>query len=113
MGATGRKTTDAKWREFGSYGTRTAGLRTVRAGGSPHVTPVRWQAVAYDNGGEPSRGGAVQVSRGPGTPGGAGARRRHVAKAVGLRRSGAPDRPCHARTRAQRIVRPGGGSCGA
>ncbi|MER6711730.1 MULTISPECIES: PPOX class F420-dependent oxidoreductase [unclassified Streptomyces] len=34
------KMTDAQWREFVSYGTRTGKLSTVRADGSPHVTPV-------------------------------------------------------------------------
>jgi PPOX class probable F420-dependent enzyme len=35
-----QKMTDAEWREFASYGTRTGKLSTVRADGSPHVTPV-------------------------------------------------------------------------
>ncbi|MFC8142063.1 PPOX class F420-dependent oxidoreductase [Streptomyces paradoxus] len=34
------KMTDAQWREFVSHGTRTAKLATVRADGSPHVTPI-------------------------------------------------------------------------
>ncbi|MBN0043497.1 PPOX class F420-dependent oxidoreductase [Streptomyces actuosus] len=34
------KMTDAEWREFVSYGTRTGKLSTVRADGSPHVTPI-------------------------------------------------------------------------
>jgi PPOX class probable F420-dependent enzyme len=34
------KMTDAQWREFVSHGTRTAKLSTVRADGSPHVTPI-------------------------------------------------------------------------
>ncbi|MEV5437656.1 PPOX class F420-dependent oxidoreductase [Streptomyces sp. NPDC052682] len=35
-----QKMTEAQWREFVSYGTRTGKLATVRADGSPHVTPV-------------------------------------------------------------------------
>ncbi|CAL9385067.1 hypothetical protein SUDANB176_01139 [Streptomyces sp. enrichment culture] len=38
----GQKMTDEEWREFVSHGTRTAKLCTVRADGSPHVTPVRF-----------------------------------------------------------------------
>ncbi|MDT0388831.1 PPOX class F420-dependent oxidoreductase [Streptomyces sp. DSM 41921] len=34
------KMTDAQWREFVSHGTRTGKLSTVRADGSPHVTPI-------------------------------------------------------------------------
>ncbi|MGP4087319.1 PPOX class F420-dependent oxidoreductase [Streptomyces sp. KR55] len=34
------KMTDKEWREFVSYGTRTGKLSTVRADGSPHVTPI-------------------------------------------------------------------------
>jgi hypothetical protein len=34
------KMTDAQWREFVSHGTRTAKLSSVRADGSPHVTPI-------------------------------------------------------------------------
>ncbi|MFI8830003.1 PPOX class F420-dependent oxidoreductase [Streptomyces afghaniensis] len=34
------KMTDAQWREFVSYGTRTGKLSTVRADGSPHVAPI-------------------------------------------------------------------------
>ncbi|GGY32028.1 PPOX class F420-dependent oxidoreductase [Streptomyces djakartensis] len=34
------KMTDAQWRKFVSYGTRTGKLSTVRADGSPHVVPV-------------------------------------------------------------------------
>lgn len=36
----GHKMTEEEWREFVSYGTRTAKLATVRADGSPHVAPV-------------------------------------------------------------------------
>ncbi|GAA3501593.1 PPOX class F420-dependent oxidoreductase [Streptomyces prasinosporus] len=36
----GQKMTEDEWREFVSYGTRTAALCTVRADGSPHVAPV-------------------------------------------------------------------------
>ncbi|MFD3822738.1 PPOX class F420-dependent oxidoreductase [Streptomyces sp. NPDC058625] len=36
----GQRMTDEGWREFVSYGTRTAKLSTVRADGSPHVAPV-------------------------------------------------------------------------
>jgi PPOX class probable F420-dependent enzyme len=35
-----QKMTDAEWRAFVSYGTRTAKLSTVRADGSPHVAPI-------------------------------------------------------------------------
>ncbi|CAM5692279.1 hypothetical protein [Streptomyces afghaniensis 772] [Streptomyces afghaniensis] len=34
------KMTDAQWRKFVSYGTRTGKLSTVRADGSPHVAPI-------------------------------------------------------------------------
>ncbi|AZM63622.1 MULTISPECIES: PPOX class F420-dependent oxidoreductase [unclassified Streptomyces] len=36
----GHKMTEEEWREFVSYGTRTAKLATVRADGSPHVAPI-------------------------------------------------------------------------
>ena len=35
-----QKMTDEEWRAFVSYGTRTGKLSTVRADGSPHVTPI-------------------------------------------------------------------------
>ncbi|WP_326584473.1 PPOX class F420-dependent oxidoreductase [Streptomyces sp. NBC_00487] len=35
-----RKMTERQWRAFVTHGTRTGKLSTVRAGGSPHVTPV-------------------------------------------------------------------------
>ncbi|MEU4466229.1 PPOX class F420-dependent oxidoreductase [Streptomyces sp. NPDC024017] len=35
-----RKMTDGQWREFVTHGTRTGKLSTVRADGSPHVTPI-------------------------------------------------------------------------
>ncbi|GGS60284.1 PPOX class F420-dependent oxidoreductase [Streptomyces violaceus] len=35
-----RKMTERQWRAFVSHGTRTGKLSTVRADGSPHVTPV-------------------------------------------------------------------------
>jgi PPOX class probable F420-dependent enzyme len=35
-----QKMTDQQWRAFVSQGTRTGKLSTVRADGSPHVTPV-------------------------------------------------------------------------
>ncbi|MBR8640460.1 PPOX class F420-dependent oxidoreductase [Streptomyces tuirus] len=35
-----RKMTDDEWRAFVSHGTRTGKLSTVRADGSPHVTPI-------------------------------------------------------------------------
>jgi PPOX class probable F420-dependent enzyme len=35
-----RKMTDEEWRAFVSHGTRTGKLSTVRADGSPHVTPI-------------------------------------------------------------------------
>ncbi|MER5470985.1 PPOX class F420-dependent oxidoreductase [Streptomyces sp. NPDC002935] len=34
------KMTDEQWRAFVSQGTRTGKLSTVRADGSPHVTPI-------------------------------------------------------------------------
>jgi PPOX class probable F420-dependent enzyme len=35
-----RKMTERQWRAFVTHGTRTGKLSTVRADGSPHVTPV-------------------------------------------------------------------------
>ncbi|WP_210586143.1 PPOX class F420-dependent oxidoreductase [Streptomyces sp. GESEQ-35] len=35
-----QKMTDDEWRAFVSHGTRTGKLSTVRADGSPHVTPI-------------------------------------------------------------------------
>jgi len=35
-----QKMTDEQWRAFVSHGTRTGKLSTVRADGSPHVTPI-------------------------------------------------------------------------
>jgi PPOX class probable F420-dependent enzyme len=35
-----KKMTEDEWRAFVSYGTRTGKLSTIRADGSPHVTPV-------------------------------------------------------------------------
>ncbi|KUL34028.1 PPOX class F420-dependent oxidoreductase [Streptomyces regalis] len=35
-----QKMTDEEWRAFVSQGTRTGKLSTVRADGSPHVTPI-------------------------------------------------------------------------
>ncbi|GAA2415755.1 TIGR03618 family F420-dependent PPOX class oxidoreductase [Streptomyces coeruleofuscus] len=35
-----RKMTEQQWRAFVTHGTRTGKLSTVRADGSPHVTPV-------------------------------------------------------------------------
>ncbi|MGQ4328504.1 PPOX class F420-dependent oxidoreductase [Streptomyces hayashii] len=35
-----RKMTEKQWRAFVTHGTRTGKLSTVRADGSPHVTPV-------------------------------------------------------------------------
>ncbi|MBX9394555.1 PPOX class F420-dependent oxidoreductase [Streptomyces sp. TRM72054] len=35
-----QKMTDTEWRAFVSQGTRTAKLSTVKADGSPHVTPI-------------------------------------------------------------------------
>lgn len=35
-----RKMSDEEWRAFVSHGTRTGKLATVRADGSPHVTPI-------------------------------------------------------------------------
>ncbi|MFD5342055.1 PPOX class F420-dependent oxidoreductase [Streptomyces hawaiiensis] len=35
-----RKMTDEQWREFVTHSTRTGKLSTVKADGSPHVTPV-------------------------------------------------------------------------
>ncbi|QKV99151.1 PPOX class F420-dependent oxidoreductase [Streptomyces sp. NA02536] len=53
----GHKMTEEEWREFCSYGTRTAKLSTVRADGSPHVAPV-WFLVD---------GGDVVFNTGKGT----------------------------------------------
>ncbi|EFL42676.1 pyridoxamine 5-phosphate oxidase, FMN-binding protein, partial [Streptomyces griseoflavus Tu4000] len=57
MEAMGHKMTEEEWREFCSYGTRTAKLSTVRADGSPHVAPV-WFLVD---------GGDVVFNTGKGT----------------------------------------------
>jgi len=35
-----QKMTEDEWRAFVSYGTRTGKLSSVRADGSPHVTPI-------------------------------------------------------------------------
>jgi PPOX class probable F420-dependent enzyme len=35
-----QKMTDEQWRAFVTHGTRTGKLSTVRADGSPHVTPI-------------------------------------------------------------------------
>lgn len=35
-----QKMTEGEWRAFVSHGTRTGKLSTVRADGSPHVTPI-------------------------------------------------------------------------
>jgi hypothetical protein len=35
-----QKMTDTEWRAFVSHGTRIGKLSTVRADGSPHVTPI-------------------------------------------------------------------------
>ncbi|MFJ4815004.1 PPOX class F420-dependent oxidoreductase [Streptomyces sp. NPDC088801] len=35
-----QKMTETQWRAFVTHGTRTGKLSTVRANGSPHVTPV-------------------------------------------------------------------------
>jgi PPOX class probable F420-dependent enzyme len=43
-----QKMTDEEWRAFVSYGTRTAKLSTVRADGSPHVTPI-WFVLDGDD----------------------------------------------------------------
>jgi len=40
MGGMAQKMTDEQWRAFVSHGTRTGKLSTVRADGSPHVTPI-------------------------------------------------------------------------
>jgi PPOX class probable F420-dependent enzyme len=40
MGGMAQKMTDEQWRDFLSHGTRTGKLSTVRADGSPHVTPI-------------------------------------------------------------------------
>ncbi|MEU3146336.1 MULTISPECIES: PPOX class F420-dependent oxidoreductase [unclassified Streptomyces] len=44
----GQRMTDEEWREFVSYGTRTAKLSTVCADGSPHVAPV-WFVLDGDD----------------------------------------------------------------
>ncbi|MET9972570.1 PPOX class F420-dependent oxidoreductase, partial [Streptomyces sp. NPDC006356] len=43
-----QKMTDEEWRAFVSRGTRTAKLSTVRADGSPHVTPI-WFVLDGDD----------------------------------------------------------------
>jgi PPOX class probable F420-dependent enzyme len=43
-----QKMTDEEWRAFVSHGTRTAKLSTVRADGSPHVTPI-WFVLDGDD----------------------------------------------------------------
>jgi PPOX class probable F420-dependent enzyme len=43
-----QKMTDEEWRAFVSHGTRTAKLSSVRADGSPHVTPV-WFVLDGDD----------------------------------------------------------------
>ena len=43
-----QKMTDEEWRAFVSLGTRTAKLSTVRADGSPHVTPI-WFVLDGDD----------------------------------------------------------------
>lgn len=43
-----QKMTDEEWRAFVSQGTRTAKLSTVRADGSPHVTPI-WFVLDGDD----------------------------------------------------------------
>ncbi|SDD11548.1 PPOX class F420-dependent oxidoreductase [Streptomyces prasinopilosus] len=44
----GQRMTDEEWREFVSYGTRTATLSTVRADGSPHAAPI-WFVLDGDD----------------------------------------------------------------
>ncbi|MFF1273458.1 PPOX class F420-dependent oxidoreductase [Streptomyces marokkonensis] len=44
----GHKMTEEEWREFVSYGTRTAKLATVRADGGPHVAPIWFVADGDD-----------------------------------------------------------------
>ncbi|WP_217213880.1 PPOX class F420-dependent oxidoreductase [Streptomyces sp. AC550_RSS872] len=43
-----QKMTDEEWRAFVSQGTRTAKLATVRADGSPHVTPIWFVLDGHD-----------------------------------------------------------------
>jgi len=43
-----QKMTDKEWRDFVSHGTRTGKLATVRADGSPHVTPI-WFVLDGDD----------------------------------------------------------------
>jgi hypothetical protein len=49
-----QKMTDDEWRAFVSHGTRTGQLSTVRADGSPNVTPIRFlldgNGVVFDAG---------------------------------------------------------------
>ncbi|MEF9902362.1 PPOX class F420-dependent oxidoreductase [Streptomyces sp. P9-A2] len=56
----GQRMTDEEWREFVSYGTRTAKLSTVRADGSPHVAPIWFvldgDDVVFNTGGETVKG---------------------------------------------------------
>ncbi|WP_282700014.1 PPOX class F420-dependent oxidoreductase [Streptomyces sp. CC219B] len=55
-----QKMTDTEWREFVSYGTRTAKLSTVRADGSPHVAPIWFvldgNEVVFNTGGATVKG---------------------------------------------------------
>ncbi|MBD0840692.1 PPOX class F420-dependent oxidoreductase [Streptomyces sp. TRM68416] len=55
-----QKMTDTEWREFVSYGTRTAKLSTVRADGSPHVAPIWFvldgDEVVFNTGGATVKG---------------------------------------------------------
>ncbi|QOV39999.1 PPOX class F420-dependent oxidoreductase [Streptomyces ferrugineus] len=55
-----KKMTDEEWRAFVSHGTRTAKLSTVRADGSPHVTPIWFvldgDEVVFNTGGSSVKG---------------------------------------------------------
>ncbi|MEU9206561.1 PPOX class F420-dependent oxidoreductase [Streptomyces sp. NPDC048415] len=55
-----QKMTDEQWRTFVSQGTRTGKLATVRADGSPHVTPIWFlldgEDVVFNTGKESVKG---------------------------------------------------------
>jgi PPOX class probable F420-dependent enzyme len=59
-----QKMTDEQWRAFVSHGTRTGKLSTVRADGSPHVTPIWFlldgDDVVFTTGDQTSKGRAVR-----------------------------------------------------
>jgi PPOX class probable F420-dependent enzyme len=60
MDGMAQKMTDEQWRTFVSQGTRTGKLATVRADGSPHVTPIWFlldgEDVVFNTGKESVKG---------------------------------------------------------